>query len=293
MLKLCDSSMSSLFCLPESLWTSINKRVGFILYLNKLSHTEGGRFIISWPDNNVIQLLNNLTAGSVNNPTSIGFEIFSNNDNKVPNPDGSINDFYLWNIEPNINNILPYSQLWQSTTFASLINLSSQIDIYASTSISTFEQLNNQLSSINESQLNAQLQADILTAIKDLNVRTNLLLGNVNNTMNNIRNLLIVNQEFDGFLTSNSALFSLLNVEQFETGTINIFEANVEKVLGIWNAISNDLAETLSENIVVSMPFVEGLNLNEAILEWENIQIEVKNFTAFAGNQSQYWNYQA
>ena len=250
--------------------------------------------MISWPNNDIWQLLENLSmAAPAYNPSDLTIGVKAINSNNVADPNGNVDLWKEWVLVPDVPNILPLTLLWQSTTFNSLINLSEQITTYAATSISAFQQLNNQISAIHGQQITPALQLVTESVISNLNTRTQVLITEVNSCLSDLKNFLLANQAFDGFLTTNYPLFSVLNVAQFDPGTLNTFEASVEKVIGTWNAISNDLQAAVGQPLNVTLPFLESLNINNAITDWMNIQSETQSFSSFAGNQTQYWNYQA
>jgi hypothetical protein len=60
-------------------------------------------------------------------------------------------------------------------------------------------------------------------------------------------------------------------------------------VNGAFQAINSDLKAATSNQIDVTMPFLEGLSITAAIQAWQRIQSETAAFPSMANDQKQYW----
>lgn len=281
MTQLSSPSITQLFTVPQATWMSINTRVRFILYVNVLNNTSNGNFLVPWPDQNTWQSLQNIC-----NDTQLFFGIRANNTNNVPSPDGTIYTFSEWIIGTNTPTLLAECQAWSATTLNSLISLSSQISVYAQQSILAFQQLNNSIKA-SPNTMTPAIQIETTNALTQLANGTQTLVNSTKNLFVVMQAFLAANQAFDDYLTKNSFLLSLLNIEQLEPDSFNSFESSMQAVLGAWDAISSDLNAVVTTPSSVTSAFLESLNIAAAISDWTNIQAEAASFSTFATGLSQ------
>ncbi|MDP2388196.1 MAG: hypothetical protein Q8M29_17615 [Bacteroidota bacterium] len=290
-MNLTNTSIAQLYTIQPETWKLINTRVGFILYLNKLANTSGGNFTIPWPDNNIYELLQNLSGENESyNPANLLIGIFANNPNNLPAPNGQTYYWSSWVIDTNLPTILPVCQTWSNSTFNSLINLATQIQTYATGSANNFSQLNQQINN-SGGAISPALQQTTVSTINTLSQSTNALITATDVIFADLQNFLSAHQAFESFLTINNFLIPLMKITEVTPAAFSAFEGATETVIGTWDTIKSNLSSATCTPADVTNSFLESLNIEAAINQWNLIAQATGNFISFAGSQSQFWNY--
>ena len=66
-------------------------------------------------------------------------------------------------------------------------------------------------------------------------------------------------------------------------------EAAAGAVTGTWLAILDDLKNTVASDLNVTLPFIESLDIDAALIAWQDIKSEAAAFPANMSNQENYW----
>ena len=70
---------------------------------------------------------------------------------------------------------------------------------------------------------------------------------------------------------------------------INTLERSAGHVTSVWNSITDDLNFALSSTVAVDFAFVASLNIDTAIMNWQNVKTESAAFPTMTNGQEQYW----
>ena len=114
-------------------------------------------------------------------------------------------------------------------------------------------------------------------SLRDLQENTSPILASTEVTAANLRSFLNKNQVVDAEIALNKEKLGDFWAPLGDI--IDALETAAGNVTGSWSAISNDLANTVSKEINVTIPFIEALDIETAIICWNNVKTES---TAFA-----------
>ncbi|MCC6369396.1 MAG: hypothetical protein IT236_00180 [Bacteroidia bacterium] len=284
-MQLSNPAIDQLFSISEATWTALNTHVGILKYINVRANTPNGAFYTAWPDGNTLQYLNNLAAGSSPSSDKLLIPV------QAQDVQGGVVIAHTnWYIVPGIPNLWSSCDEWMSHTFTSLIILNNQIQMYASTASNSF---GNILTMINAGggTVSAELQSATTTAITNLAQSTQSFVSNATNIFNSLQTFLTANQNFAGFLNNNGTLLNIIALPQLQSSAFQTFITATEQVLGAWSALESELNAAISAPITVTLPFLESLNLQVAINDWNAVSAASQNFMAFAQKQTNYWFY--
>jgi Flp pilus assembly pilin Flp len=197
---------------------------------------------------------------------------------------------YITSVLGGYPNLLNNCLQWQSTTFQGLIAHSQVLYTYSSQAITDFGNLNTAVKQVMQSGGNTLpdvLQQQTIALLQKLNT----------DTLPIAKQSDLLSAAVLAFLTSNVIVDTQMATFKDSLGTfwtplgdnINTLEAAAGHVTGVWNAITNDLSNTLRLPITVTIPFVESLNIDVAIASWQNIQAETQGFASMVAGQENYW----
>ncbi|WP_163398727.1 hypothetical protein [Flavobacterium fluviatile] len=179
---------------------------------------------------------------------------------------------------------------WQSYTFSGLVENSQKISAYSAQAISDFGSLNAKVKEVVQSggqTLPDNLKQETIDLLKKLSTSTAPIAAQSNLLSSDVINFLkcnsIVDIQMAKFKGSLDVFWEPLG------NNIKVLEDAVGHVTGVWNAITNDLEHLLSLPVIVTIPFIESLNLDVAIASWQDIQVQAKAFPAMTAGQEQYW----
>lgn len=275
-MAISNPAIAELFSIPESNWTTINKRVGFILRVDWLNQNNL-QFNISWPDDDALQKLNAICGGD---PLILPMQGLNGSDLSVTS----------WSVGCNCTTLLPECQLWATKTYQTLSNLCMEIYNYAGDAISTFQNLQKEILAANK-VLTPPIRTDIVNAMTGLKNSTEDLSQSTVQVMQDLRSFLAAHQKMDSFLESNSYLFELIHFSQLQPNALAAFEQAVEQAIGGFQAVADDLAKMIVTPDSITNGYVENMDIDNALRDWKNIQDEANGFMAFADDQKQYWDY--
>lgn len=194
---------------------------------------------------------------------------------------------------PSYPNLLTSSQLWQSSTFNSLISQSQALATYAATAISSFSHLNVDVKAAIQSgsgTVSDSLKQETIAILQKLSSDTTALAASTDLITQQVLTFLNNNKVVDNEVEQHKDIFDEFGINwNTVTDYLITLENDIGLVTGGWSAISDDLKNTLSNSVDLSIPFIESLNIDAAIVTWQNIQNEASAFTALVAGQTQYW----
>lgn len=179
---------------------------------------------------------------------------------------------------------------WQKSTFSGLIANSQVLSNYCAVAISDFSSLNTQVKQVIQSgsqNLPDSLKQQTIDLLQKFNKDTTPIAAQS----------YLVSAEILTFLNCNVKVDIQMAKFKDSLGTfwdpiedsISKLEVAIGHVTGVWSAITNDLNNTLSLPITVTIPFIESLNIDVSIVNWQNVQAETVGFPAMTTGQEQYW----
>ncbi len=260
-MAIANANIAQLFTIPEDTWEEINNRVQFILKLDKMDATDGsaGRFEIPWPNATTKADLYNLSGQDYQKPNTLTFEVSTSKNG------GQIN----WVIDTGNQDILPLCQAWQNTTFDAIINHAENVATYATNALDAFQNWNPD--NYSTSSLAAEVNK-LATNAKQLHTEAKTI-------FKELQQFLKANQAFENFLQTNNFLIPLLNIPQVQAQSFALFDIAIEKVLGAWGAIQNDLGSGNVTPQQVTNSFIQSLNIQVSKALWKKILDETNAFT--------------
>lgn len=183
--------------------------------------------------------------------------------------------------------LLTSSKLWQQSTFNGLIAESGDLANYAGTAITNFTSLNAKVKQVVGNTVPDSLKDETMTLLKNLASDTTPL-ATASNTLSD---------RVLTFLNDNKAVDAQIAVNKDKLGgfwaplgdIINSLEDAAGLVTGSWRAITDDLNNTLASPVTVTMPFIESLNIDAALVNWKSLQSDALAFSSLVKEQSQYW----
>ena len=200
---------------------------------------------------------------------------------------------YFNQLVPSYPSLLTSSQLWQSSTFNSLISQSQALATYAATAISNFSHLNADVKAAIQSgsgTISELLKQETVATLQKLSSDTTALAASTNLLTQQVLAFLNDNKVVDNEVEQHKDIFDELGINwNTVTDYLITLENDVALVTGEWSAISDDLKNTLSNSVDLSIPFLESLNIDAAIVTWQNVQNEASAFTALVAGQTQFW----
>jgi len=175
-------------------------------------------------------------------------------------------------------------ELWTTKTYPQLILQSEKLSTYAKQAIDDFSDLNTKVKSIRETPVPVAIQHQTIAVLDALIKRTAPL----------AKDFSILENQLSDFLTANIQLRKQMDTEIeaafFEKETL-VFEQALRRLNGTWLALYDDLRNVNSTPIDPTLPFIESLNIDAAIIQWENIQKEAEAFPIMAVNQEELWEF--
>jgi|GEM_PF-3076380 len=190
---------------------------------------------------------------------------------------------------PSYPTLLTSCTLWQQSTFTGLITQSQALVLYATTAINNFTTLNQAVKGIDGQGgvVPDNIKQQTLSLLQKLASDTTSLAAAFDN----------LSKQVISFLNNNLAVDA--QVEKYKDilgsfwAPVGAYITSLEQAAGLvtgeWTAITNDLQNILSTQIDVTMPFLESLNLEAAIVQWKNVQSEAAAFPNMVNGQQQYW----
>ena len=148
--------------------------------------------------------------------------------------------------------------------------------------VKSYQQLNDEISKLggDAQSLPESLKALAVITIKSLHQATQSIAGSFNT----------LSGEVDQFKTANTNVDNEIKTYQDRLGpfwqsisqSMLAVENATGKVKGEWQSISDDLGNVVSGQIEITLPFLMGLEIQEAIKTWTMIQTETAAFAPVA-----------
>ncbi len=190
---------------------------------------------------------------------------------------------------PGYTALLASCQLWQQHTFQDLIALSKQITTYAQTAEAGFGSLDKSVKAIEagNGEVTEPLKQQTNALLKKLAADTAPLASACAATAARVVVFLATNRVVDAQMAASKNSFGKFwtPIGQY----IQSLERAAGLVTGGWSAITHDLTNTLASPIDVTVPFLESLNIEAALVCWQNVQQEAAAFPALVAGQEKYW----
>lgn len=176
---------------------------------------------------------------------------------------------------------------WSTGTFQALTDQSVALNTYAGEAIQNFSDLHNAVNALSGNTVPIAVQQQTTRTLNQLAAATKPLVANSSAIAQKVSAFMLVNKQIDAELlqyqsvlgTQWETLASITQAVDDATGLVN----------GAFQAINNDLVKATQNQVDVTMPFLEGLSIETAILAWKRIQSETAAFPSMANNQKQYW----
>lgn len=179
-------------------------------------------------------------------------------------------------------------EAWSGGTFQSLVGCAQKLSAYASEASQQFSDLKKEVDQIKGDTVPDAVQQLTLASLQNLKASTAPLVNEFQTTFTNVSNFMHINQQVDADLENYQSVVgpSWTPVTTIAQGV----DQATGLVTGVFQAILNDLNTALAGQIDVTMPFLEGLSLDLAIEQWNNLVTETNAFVSEAPGQEQYWN---
>ncbi|HKX85232.1 MAG TPA: hypothetical protein VJL37_01075 [Flavobacterium sp.] len=197
---------------------------------------------------------------------------------------------YISSVLPGYPDLLTSSTQWKNTTFSQLIDQSKQLSNYADEAIANFTALNNNVKAslqAGNTKVSNDLQQQTISALEKLRKDT-LPLENTSTTLSSeVLTFLNCN-----IVVDNQMLKYKDTLDSFWDPigkNINTLEHAAGNVTSVWSAITDDLNNTLNAPITVDFAFITSLNIDAAIVNWQNIKAESIAFPSLTNGQEYYW----
>lgn len=188
---------------------------------------------------------------------------------------------------PGYPDLLLSSKQWVASTFNGLILNSGAIAGYANTAITNFTDLNNEVKKIVGNTVPLAVQEQTRAVLGQLLADTSSIVGNADQLAKELRIFLTANKVVDAEIALNKKI-----LDSF-WAPLGIIITNVEAaagaVTGTWSAILDDLKNTVASDLNVTLPFIESLDIDAALISWQDIKSEAAAFPANMSNQENYW----
>lgn len=185
---------------------------------------------------------------------------------------------------PGFPALLASCTTWQQHTLPALHTQAQAVADYAATAIGNFTTLNEAVkaSGGGSGPVPDALRQQTLTLLQKLASDTVLMNGSFGE----------VSGQLLTFWNDNITVDAQIAAHQEQLGqlwpsiaaSLAALEQASGRVTGEWQALANDLTFTLASPIDVTMPFLESLNLDAALVSWRNVQAEATAFPAIATN---------
>ena len=185
--------------------------------------------------------------------------------------------------------LLADSLLWKSETFQGLINKSELLCSYSAGAITSFSNLNNKVKQVIDTgaDLNEELKSETAAVLQQLSTDTAPLAAAFQTLSGEVLAFLDNNKAIDAQIASNKS--KLGSFWQPVGEVITNLEQAAGLVTGEWQAILDDLVNARVSPVDITLPYIESLNIDAAIVCWTNVQSEAAAFPQIVAGQEQYW----
>ncbi len=185
--------------------------------------------------------------------------------------------------------LLSSCDLWKNTTFPQLISQSERMSLYARTAAEDFKDLNAKVKLVKGTSLPKNLQLETVKVLSTLQRNTMLLATGFETIESQLSDFLTYNKACDkalmAYVEKSGSSLALNSLES----DIASFEKALSGLKGTWMALANDLSNGMKAPIDVTLPFIESLNIDAAVIQWENIVQEAQAFPSMAQRQEELW----
>jgi hypothetical protein len=175
--------------------------------------------------------------------------------------------------------LLESSTRWKQSTFGALTAQAQALAGYAATAIQNFSSLDTEVKAASSTGIVPDsLKQLTLSCLQKLAADTAPLASASSTLSAEVLRFLNDNIAVDAQIAAQKSSFGIFwpSVQ----ATITALEDAAGLMVGEWRAITDDLTATLASPIDVTMPFLESLNIEGALVSWQNVQAEAGAFAS-------------
>ena len=200
-------------------------------------------------------------------------------------------------------------QLWTTSTFFAIDQMAGNVNTYSTNAIQSFNAI---LSAFNalppNSEIPVALQNQTTAAITELSNSTSALYSQFSPVMTALQAFQNAFIEVDNQWLANPTQYQGLcgfivftdylpippdanpqDIRDFISDFFNQFVVIFQKFEGVWLALKNDLAAAVAAPISVTNSFLAGLQIQNSILDWTNLQNETSAFSLVLTEAKALW----
>ncbi len=188
---------------------------------------------------------------------------------------------------PSYPSLLLSSKQWRAITFPGIVTHSAEVAAYAGRSIDDFSSLRDRIAALppGSTVVPDALASTVRQTLRRLHEQTMVHANTSSALAKAIDDFRIVNDAVDtDILRSPVSTWHTVSAQTRAVATA------ISHVEGTWSAITADLAVAAADTVVITMPFLTGLQLDVSIAAWQRIQIEATAFGSMVAGQQVYLN---
>jgi hypothetical protein len=191
-------------------------------------------------------------------------------------------------VYPGYPGLLASCGLWTQSTWHALISQAYKLADYAAEAITNFGNLQQQVKAITgNGPVPESIQVETMLILHQLAGETSSLAIAFDTLSKQLIDFMSNNQLVDAQMAAEKNVFGndwlsiQSNIIQLENATGSVTDK--------WQAIKDDLNNILVQSVDVTQAFIESLNIEAAIICWQNIHDEAAAFPVSTSGQEQYW----
>jgi hypothetical protein len=185
------------------------------------------------------------------------------------------------------NTALPTSDAWVTSTYPGLRGLASEVQRYGQTALAEFTPFVNQL------EEGAPVDTAALSAaLARLTTTTAGLQAKAAAQFETLEEFLQAQQALQQFMDANQPLLRLLSAPPLDQSAFEQFSNAVERVMGVWGSLRSALSAASVPPELMTLEFIQGLQLSAALAEWTQIVADTSDFLSTASPQPAAWTWQ-
>ena len=183
--------------------------------------------------------------------------------------------------------LLSSCELWQKNTFPQLIIQAERMSLYAWSAAEDFKDLNAKIKLVEGNSLPENLQFETAKKLATLKRNTMLLATSFSIEENQLSDFITYNKVFDKEWMAYVEKSGSKLVSNALDSDIQAVEKALSGLKGTWISLSNDLSNAMKVPIDITLPFIESLNIDAAVIQWDSMVHEAKAFVSMAGTQEE------
>lgn len=281
--KLANKEIAKIFTISKDTWSSIDEIAQWVITTGEGQSLSGGYLLpenskihkVHGPEGSVLQ--NQLNGVSKLNPPSLSLDYLA-----------FIVEYYVTNVKPvgynfftiySKTKVIKHSKDWSQAKdiLTSTANLVSAYAGAAQQSFADLKQIADNSSKI--TPIEAELIKDTLSAFQG---STDALIKSAKTNLSIVTDSVNSINSFATFLQNNSFLIPIIGASSLTLNLVNEVTTGIELVLGTYQTLINNLSELTKPGIDINNEFVAGLEIDNAMSDWNKIEIEATAFTSNA-----------